>query len=399
MGSLSVQEGRGGRLRWAEIDLDALAHNVRVLKRRAGSSRLAAVVKANAYGHGAVETARAALAAGADQLAVICTDEGEQLRRAGIEAPILVLGCSPKEDAARIVEHGLVPTINSRESALALADEAASRNARQPIHLKVDTGLSRYGLPPNELIALAESLRGIPSLHVEGLFTHFACADEAEKGYTVHQYRLFTEVADRLSWIPVRHVSNTATMLDMPEVGLDLCRPGIGIYGCYPSPDVGRTVALRPVMSLHSRIARLTKLSPGESVSYGRTWRADRESTVALVMFGYGDGLPRALSNRGRVLVRGRRAPIVGRVCMDMSVVDVTDIPEAAVGDEVVLVGTQGGEEIPVDEVAEACGTINYEILSGITARVSRLYLRDGRVVVTNSLLGEREEPAPVCAG
>ncbi|MFQ6020337.1 MAG: alanine racemase, partial [Dehalococcoidia bacterium] len=248
-----------GRPLWAEIDLDALAHNIGELKRQARGALLTAVVKANAYGHGAATVARAALATGAERLAVICVDEGEQLRRAGITAPILIMGHSPSADARRIVELQLTPTVNSREIALALATAAADEGITQPIHLKVDTGLGRYGLPPTELIVLAEALREVPSLAIEGLFTHFAAADEGDKGYTRKQYESFLAVAERLSWIPLRHASNTATLLDMPEMNLDLVRPGIGIYGCYPSAQVNRNVELRPVLSLKSRVVRLTR--------------------------------------------------------------------------------------------------------------------------------------------
>ena len=369
-----------GRPLWAEVDLDALAHNVAVLKGRAQGAQLWAVVKANAYGHGALAVARAVLAAGADGLCVVCLEEAEELRRGGIAAPILVMGPSQPAQARRLVELGVTPTVASRELALALAEAAAELGLRQPLHIKVDTGLHRFGLPPQEAIALARSLRPLPQLRVEGLFTHFASAEEGDKSYTLEQYRLFLAVAGELDWVPVRHVSNTATILDTPEMSLEMVRPGLGIYGCYPAgprPDV----ELRPALSLKARLQRLSWLSPGESVSYGRTWRARRPSLVGLVPCGYADGLPRALSNRGWVLVRGRRAPIIGRVCMDMCLVDVTEVPGVAVGDEVVLLGRQGEEEIRAEEVAALCDTISYEILCGIGPRVPRLLLRQGRVV------------------
>jgi alanine racemase len=376
-----------GRPVWAEVDLDALAHNVNELKKRAGGATLLAVVKANAYGHGAVAVSRAALEAGADRLAVICVEEGEQLRLAGIGAPILVMGPTLPNQAERIVDLSLTPTVNSREMALALSGYAAAQGIVQPVHLKVETGLNRFGLPPEELVPLAEFLRELPGIEVEGLFTHFAAGDENDKTYTRGQFDVFMGVASSLSWIPLRHVSNTATVLDMPELSLEGVRPGIGIYGCYPSAEVSRSVALRPVLSLKSRVARLKRLSPGETVSYGRTWRAERPSIIALVACGYGDGLRRALSNRGNVLVRGQRVPIVGRVAMDMCVADVTDVPGVEVGDEIVLIGRQGGGEIPAEELAALCDTMNYEILCGITARVPRVYLRDGQAVAVESLL------------
>ena len=373
--------GWWGRPLWAEIDLDALAYNVASLKGQAGPAAMAAVVKANAYGHGAVGIAQAALEAGAERLAVICVDEGEQLRRAGIRAPVLVMGHSPVSDARRIVELELTPTVNSLEMAQALAREADAAGLRQPLHLKVDTGLNRYGLTPAEIVPLAEALRDVPALEVEGIFTHFASADEGDKRFTLEQYTVFRGVVEKLPWIPMRHVSNTATLLDRPEMSLDLVRPGVGMYGLYPSQYVSRTLNLRPVLSLKSRVARLTSIAPGDSVSYGRTWRANRPSVIALVMCGYGDGLPRVLSNRGSALVRGRRIPMVGRVCMDMFMADVTDVPAVAEGDEVVIIGRQGEAEITAQEIGDLCGTISYEILCGITARVPRLYLRAGRLV------------------
>ena len=232
---------------------------------------------------------------------------------------------------------------------------------RLAVHLKVDTGLNRYGLTPAETLALADWLRDVRSLEVEGLFTHFASADEADKGYTLDQYARFRQVAEGLGWVPIRHVSNTASLLDMPDLSLEMVRPGLGIYGLYPSGDVRRDLGLVPALSLKSRIVRLSALAPGDPVSYGRTWRAARPSLIGLVMCGYADGLPRSLSNRGSVLVRGQRTPIVGRVCMDMCMVDVTDVPDVATGDEVVLIGCQGEEQISADEVADLAGTISYE--------------------------------------
>jgi alanine racemase len=374
--------------------LDALADNVRLLKSRANGAALLAVVKANAYGHGAVAVARAALAAGADRLGVICVDEGEQLRRAGITEPILVMGHTSAGEARRLADLSLTPSVVSSEMALALARVASERGIEMPVHLKVDTGLNRYGLPASEAADLGRRLRDLAGIQTEGLFTHFASADEGDKSYTVEQHKLFLAVAEQLDWVPIRHVSNTATLLDMPDMSLEMVRPGLGIYGCYPSTHVKRSLSLRPVLSLKGRIARLTSLAPGESVSYGRTWRASRPSLIGLLMCGYADGLPRALSNRGSVLVRGRRAPIVGRVCMDMCMVDVSDIPDVALDDEVVIIGRQGEEEISADEVAELCGTISYEILCGISARVPRLYLRQGRIVSKQTLVLELQDEA-----
>ena len=380
-----------GRPVWADIDLDALEHNVRELKRQACGALLMAIVKANAYGHGATGIARAALAAGADRLGVVCVDEGEELRRAGITAPILVMGHTPVSQAERAVALDLTTTVGSHHFAEAVAQRAIERGVTIRVHLKVETGLNRYGLPPEQLLPLAESMRHLPGLDVEGLWTHFATGDEPDKSYVQRQFRAFTAVADQLPWIRLRHVANTATVLDMPELSLDMVRVGIGLYGCYPSEDVDRGTLLRPVMSLKSRVARLRRLDPGESVSYGCTWTAARPSVVALVMCGYGDGLRRTLSNKGSVLVRGRRAPIVGRIAMDMCVADVTEIPYVALDDEVVIIGRQRDDEISAEEVARLSDTISYETLTGITARVPRVYRRGGRITAVQTLV---EAPA-----
>jgi alanine racemase len=390
--------GSWGRPLWTEIDLDALTYNVACLKRQAGPASVAAVVKANAYGHGAVAVGRAALEAEADRLAVICVDEGEQLRRGGVNAPILVMGHSPVGEARRIVEMELTPTVTSLEMGQALAREAEAAGVRQPLHLKVDTGLNRYGVTPQEVVPLAETLRAMPSLEVEGVFTHFASADEGDKRFTLEQYTTFRGVAEKLPWVPIRHVSNTATLLDRPEMSLEMARPGVGMYGLYPSAHVSRSLNLRPALSLKSCVTRLTRVAPGDSVSYGRTWRANRPSTIALVMCGYADGLPRLLSNRGSMLVRGSRVPIVGRVCMDMCMVDVTDVPDVAEGDEVVVIGRQGESEITAEDVAELCGTISYEILCGISARVPRVYLRQDRPVGVQTLTAPLLQEEPVSA-
>jgi alanine racemase len=309
------------------------------------------------------------------------------------------MGHTPAAEARRLVDLSLTPSVVSRGTALALARVASERGSEVAVHLKVDTGLNRYGLPPGEAADLGRWLRDLGGIQVEGLFTHFASADEGDKSHTLEQHRLFLSAAEQLDWVPIRHVSNTATLLDMPDMSLEMVRPGLGIYGCYPSAQVNRSLPLRPALSLKSRVARLTSLAPGESVSYGRIWRASRPSLIGLVMCGYADGLPRALSNRGSVLVRGQRAPIVGRVCMDMCMVDLSDIPDVAVDDEVVIIGRQGEEEISADEVAELCGTISYEILCGISARVSRLYLRQGRIVSGQTLVLELQDAVSVPQG
>ncbi|MBI2911097.1 MAG: alanine racemase [Chloroflexi bacterium] len=376
-----------GRPLWAEVDLDALAHNVAVLRRRVPRSELMAVVKANAYGHGAVAVAAAALGAGASRLGVACVDEAVQLRAAGIEAPILVLGHSPPHEAAALVAHDVTATIDSLALADVLSAEAQRRGRRLPVHMEVDTGMSRFGLSPVDAVTIGRALSEREGLELEGLYTHFATADEADKGFTHRQYEALLWAAEQLGSVAVRHAANSAAVLDLPEMALEMVRPGISLYGIYPSGAVARGADLRPVLSLRARVARTHWLQPGQAVSYGRTWVAERATRIALVPCGYADGLRRGLSNRASLLVRGRRAPIRGRVCMDSCMVDVTDLPDVAVGDEVTIIGVDGDAVLPVEELAELEGTIPYEILCGISARVPRLFLRDGQMVSTTTLV------------
>ena len=380
---------------WAEVNLDAIAHNVRALAGRAAPARLYAIVKANAYGHGAVAVGRAALEAGAAGLGVVCVDEGEELRLAGIRAPVLVLGYTSAAEAERIVELRLTPTVGTMQSALALSRFAAARGVTQPVHVELESGLNRHGLELESLVRFAENVRLLPGIEVEGLFTHFAAAEEGDRTFTQQQYDALMEASARLPWIPVRHCSASASILNAPNMALEMVRAGLGIYGHEPAPGIAAGLELRQALSLKSRVARIIDVEPGATVGYGRTWRAERPSRIALVMCGYADGLPRVVSNRASVLIRGRRAPIAGRVAMDMCMADVTGIDGVAPEDEAVIIGSQGGERIDADELAELAGTISWEILAGISARVPRLYLRGGEPVAQTSLNQREPVPAP----
>jgi alanine racemase len=383
-----------GRPCWAEIDLDALAANVRLLAARAAPARLYAVVKANAYGHGAVACARAALEAGAHGLAVVCVDEAEELRRAGVTAPLLVVGFTPASDAARVVALGLMPTVGAPDLVEALSAAAGPRGAVVPIHLEVETGLNRHGLLPEACVALAERARALPGLEVRGLFTHFAAAEEGDQRFTRAQFEALRAVAARLPFVTERHCAASATALMDAEMALDAVRAGLSLYGYRPAPWVGTDAGLRPVLALRARVARLLQVERGATVGYGRTWAATRPARVALVMAGYADGYRRGFSNRAHVLLRGRRAPVVGRVAMDMCMVDVTAVPDAEVGEVVTLLGRDGDEEVSADELAALDGTISWEILSGIGARVPRLYLRGGLAVAATTLSDRVPVPA-----
>jgi len=351
-------------------------------------AQVMAVVKANAYGHGAVPVARAVLAAGANQLAVACVDEGVQLRRAGIAAPIAVVAYAAPHEAEAIVANNLTPGVIDAATALAFAAAAASAGVTLSVHLEVDTGMARFGVRPEAAPELVALIRSLPSLRLVGMYTHYATADTADKAFTRRQYETLVSAAAQVGGPLTRHVANSATVLDMPEMTLDMARPGIAVYGYQPSGEVTKSLDLHPSMQLKATIGRVHTLPVGETVSYGRTWTAPRDSRIALIPCGYADGIPRLASNRGAVLVRGQRAPIRGRVCMDQFMVDVTDIPGAAAGDEAVIIGAQGIETITWEEVGAQAGTINYEIMCALAARVPRVYLRGGQVVETTTLLG-----------
>lgn len=365
---------------WAEVDLDAIAHNVRQLKKHVGDRcMLSAVVKANAYGHGALQVAQAALRHGASRLCVARTDEALPLRAGGITAPILVMGYSTPSQAADIVTQRITPAVANLDLAHALsAAVAAAGGPPLPVHVKVDTGLGRFGLLPDEVLPFVRALRELPGLLLEGVFTHFATADEVDLSYTRRQFSIYLQVLDRLHdagiSVAVRHTANSAATLALPETHLDMVRCGITIYGLRPSADVKMVVPLRPAMSLKSRIARLRTLPAGSCISYGCTYVTSRPTVVALVPIGYGDGYRRGLSNKGQVLVHGQRVPILGRVCMDQFMIDVTEIPDAREGDEVVALGRQGRRKIDAEELGAWVGTNNYETVTAILPRVPRVY-------------------------
>jgi alanine racemase len=366
-------------LTYIEVNLDAIAHNVRAIKARIGPSvDLIAVVKANAYGHGAVEVAQTALRHGASRLGTTSVDEGVQLRQAGIAAPILVMGYTPPDAVEAAIAHDLTLTVTEMAVAGALSARAAEVGRRVPVHLKVDTGMGRFGLLPDEVLPFVEGLAALPELVIEGLFSHFAVADAADKAYTRQQFALFQTVRDRLEsagyHIPVCHIANSAATFDLPETHLDAVRCGIAIYGLRPSEVVDSAAALQPALSLKSHVARVRTLPAGSSISYGRTYITPRIMPVALIPVGYGDGYHRLISNRGAVLINGQRAPIIGRVCMDQFVVDISEAGPVQVNDEVVLIGCQGQACIPAEEVACWAETISYEITTSLLPRAPRVY-------------------------
>lgn len=364
-----------------EVDLDAIASNVALACRIAGpGTEVMAVVKADAYGHGAVPVARVALRAGVSWLGVAIPEEAVPLRAVGLTSRILVLGPIAPEQADLVAAHALEQCVSDPTQAEALDRAARTHGRILSLHLKVDTGMGRVGLPPKEVYDAAERIRALPSVRLRGLMTHFAEAEAEEPAFAREQLRRFAEAIAALREAgidhPIRHAANSAALLFLPEARLDLVRPGIMLYGCHPRGGQNAFEAgLRPALRFRTAISHLAAVPRGASVSYGRTFVAPRDLMVATLPVGYADGWGRLLSNRGQVLIRGRRVPVIGRVCMDMTMVDVTDLPEVRLGDEAVLIGRQGAEEITADEVAEAQGTISYEVLCRIGPRVPRLHL------------------------
>jgi len=386
-----------GIVTWAEIDLDAITDNVRAFKRHVGPDvEVMAVVKANAYGHGAVPVARAALAAGATRLAVHRLIEGVELRQAGISAPVLVMGYTPPDGAELVLRWRLTPSLMTLEFAQAVSARANAQGATVPVHVKVDTGMSRFGLMPGEVGDFLQALRVLPGLHIEGLFTHFATADWADLTHTRRQLAIFREVIRmaRSAGVepPIIHAANSAATMSLPEAHFNAVRPGIALYGLNPSNEWAPVFAIRPALTLKSRVSRVRQLPPGVGISYGRTYITQRPTRAALVPVGYGDGYHRLLSNKGSVLIHGQLAPIRGRVCMDQFVVDISDHPAVQQDDEVVILGQQGEARISAEEVAELAGTINYEVTTSLLPRVARAYRKGGEIVEVLSL-GEDAGP------
>ena len=372
---------------WAEIDLDAIAHNTREIKKLTGSKvEMMGVVKADAYGHGVLEVVRTLLDNGVTQLAVSMLDEAIQIRKMGIDVPILVLNYTDPARADEIIHNRVTQTVFSTDLAQALSAAAVRLGKDVRIHVKVDTGMTRVGFIPgyNAVRNIMEISR-LPGIILEGIFTHFASADESDKSYTLMQFERFMNLCTELIragiHIPVKHVCNSAGILQYPEMHLDIVRPGIILYGLYPSREVAGKIDLRPAMTLKANVIFVKDVDKDTYVSYGRTFRTDRKSRIATIPIGYADGYTRLMSNKGRMLVNGEYAPVIGRICMDQCMLDVTDLKhDVHVGDEVVIFGRQNGSCISVDEIADQVGTINYELVCIIGKRIPRVYLKEGKI-------------------
>ncbi len=380
---------------WAEIDLDALTSNIGEIRKAIGPhAEIMAVVKADAYGHGIMETVQTLLEAGATRFAVSMLDEAIQLRKIGIDAPILVLGHSNPARAEEIITYGITQAVYSYDLANALSEASLRVDLPANIHIKIDTGMSRIGFPAGyAAVKDIVTISRLPGIVIEGVFTHFSTADEEDAQFTHKQFEQFESILDELGrigvYIPLRHASNSAGIMGHNYAHLDLVRAGIILYGIIPSSHMHRPdLHFQPAMSLKAYIIHVKEIPKGSAVSYGRKWIAERTSIIATLPIGYADGYSRHFTNCARVLVNGQYAPIVGTVCMDQCMIDVTDIiGEVNTGDEVVLLGKQGGNQITVEELAKLADTIPYEIVCLIGKRIPRVYLRDGEVVHVHNYL------------
>ncbi len=374
---------------YAPIDLDAVVYNMESMKKNISEGTgMIGVVKTDAYGHGAVPVAKA-IDPYVQGYAVATIDEALILRRHGIDKSILILGVTHPSRYEDAVRGDIRLAVFTMEQAGPLSEAAVSMGKTAKIHLVVDTGMSRIGMQPDEESAdMACAIAALPGIEAEGMFTHFAKADETDKANANGQLKKYLAFAEMLHErgleIPIRHCSNSAGIIDMPQANLDAVRAGISIYGMYPSDEVEKKqVLLRPVMGLKSFITYVKTLRPGQEVSYGGHFTAEKEMRAATIPVGYGDGYPRNLSCKGHVIICGKKAPILGRVCMDQFMVDVTEIPEAGIDTEVTLIGKDGEETILVEDLAKACGGFHYEIVCDIGKRVPRVYLKNGEVVGT----------------
>ena len=374
---------------WAEVDLDAVAHNIREIRKITNKeAQIMAVVKADAYGHGFLETTKTLLDNGADRLAVAVLQEGKQLRKSGVDVPILILGASAPEDAEDLIEFGITPTVFDYEFAKALSDTAKKRGTVTKVHIKLDTGMTRIGFVINdedntEIINTIIKISKLPYLEIEGIFSHFSTSDEYDSAYTLMQFDRFMGVVNALEEkglkIPIRHICNSAGIMMYPQMHLDMVRPGVILYGMYPSNEVDKSrLNLIPAMTIKSTLTLVKEVEAGRGVSYGKEYITDKTTKIATVPIGYADGYLRKIAKKGKMLVNGAEVPIIGRICMDQCMIDVTNVHNIDKGDEVIVFGK---DKITIDDLAEWLETINYEIACIVGKRIPRIYTKNGKAV------------------
>ncbi len=377
---------------WAEIDLDCIAHNVKEIKKLLKpETRLMGVVKADAYGHGVMETAKTILESGADCLAVAFIDEAVQLRSSGITVPILILGNSAEDSIDDLLEYDITPAVFTEGFARVLSKRATELGKCAKIHIKVDTGMHRigflYGSNPDEnknTIKKITQISQLPNVEVEGIFSHLSTSDEEDTDYTYQQYNRFLELVAALDEnnvkIPIRHIANSAALVRFPELQLDMVRAGVIMYGMYPSCDVNYgSLSLKPAMKFKTRVINVKQVDEGAGISYGRRYITDSTQRIATIAVGYADGYSRVLSGKAQVIVDGVKVEQLGRICMDQCMINATMVNNINIGDEVTLFGESGGVSIPIEDVADKMGTINYEIACIVGKRIPRIYIKDGK--------------------
>ncbi len=371
---------------WAEIDLDAIAYNMRNIKKLAQNKDVIAVVKADCYGHGALDVVPTLLENGASRLAVAVLTEAIELRNNDVTAPIMILGYTPEYLFEEVVNYDIEQTVYDLEYAKKLSHLAIKFNKKAKIHIAIDTGMGRIGFIPNEkAIRDIKKIYNLKGLDVIGIFTHFSTSDETDKEYTNEQFNKFTSFIDMLSKvgvkIPIKHISNSGAIIDMPKTYLDSVRAGIILYGYYPSDEINKdNIKLKPALTLKASLTRVQELDINSYISYGKTFKTERKSIIATLPIGYADGYSRLLAPGAKVIINGKFAPIIGRICMDQCMIDVTDIDDIHVGDEVIILGEDGNLKLTANDLAKSMGTINYEILCMLKYRIPRVYMKNGKI-------------------
>lgn len=372
---------------WAEIDLDVITNNMRQVKGLLKNKKIIAVVKADGYGHGAAYVAPTLLENGATHLAVASMIEAMELRDAGIEAPIIILGYMPIDYATKVIENNIQQTVYELDYAKELSSKAISMGRKARVHIAMDTGMGRFGfLPGEDSLKQVLEIYSLEGIIVEGIFTHFSSSDEEDKEYTYSQIRKLQEFYDKLSMkgidIPLKHAANSGAIIDLPETYLDGVRTGILLYGYYPSSYVNKEkISLKPALTLKTQVAYVKEMDKGMYIGYGRTFKTERKSIIATLPVGYSDGYSRLLSGKVKVIINGKLAPVVGRICMNQCMIDVTDAGKVNIGDEVILIGEQGNLNVDANYIANIMGTINYEVICMIKESIPRVFIKNGEVI------------------
>ena len=380
---------------WLEINLDIIKHNILSVRKLVGKQRkIMGVVKANGYGHDSTEVSKIILENGADELAVARIEEAIVLRKNNIKAPILVLGIVPKELMGLLFEYQIKPTICDLSSLYELNNIASKLQKKIKIHLKVDTGMGRLGIQPFEIREIVSEINKMSNIKIEGVYSHFATADEKDKSYAQYQFNVFKQVMDLISKNvfprPYFHIANSGAILDLPETWLDIVRPGCIIYGFYPSQESQKVINLVPALCFKSRIVFIKTMPNNSFIGYGKTYKTSRDTKIATISVGYADGYNRLLSNLGKMLIKGKRVSVLGRVCMDQIMVDITDIENVKVGDEVIIWGGQRENNISLEEIALQLNTIIDEIVHLTDKeRVAKLFIKQGKPWKVKNSLGE----------